>query len=99
MENTKARNQNLNYVPPAYLVKTSKKALLRFKMRCKICEKVVKCANVPTRTRRICGNCLRSLIKLINTAPIKRPSMRSTRTIAKVFRVQMGGRKEGVNNG
>ena len=43
----------------------------KLKMRCKICEKVVKCANVPTRTRRMCGNCLRSLIKLINTAPIR----------------------------
>ena len=39
-------------------------------MRCKICEKVVKCANVPTRTRRICGNCLRSTKKLINTIPL-----------------------------
>ena len=40
------------------------------KMRCKICEKVVKCANVPTRTRRICGNCLRSVQKLLNNSEI-----------------------------
>jgi len=40
-------------------------------MRCKICENVVKHANIPTRTRRICGNCLRSCIKLINTAPLE----------------------------
>ena len=40
------------------------------KMRCKICEKVVKCANVPTRTRRICGNCLRSVRKLLNNSEI-----------------------------
>ena len=40
------------------------------KMRCKICEKVVKCANVPTRTRRICGNCLRSVQKLLNNSAI-----------------------------
>ena len=30
-ENTKAKNQNLNYVRPAYLVKTSKKALFGFR--------------------------------------------------------------------
>ena len=67
----KSKNQDLNCVRPAYLVKTLKKLYSCLKMRCKICEKVVKCANVPTRTRRICGNCLRSLIKLINTAPIR----------------------------
>ena len=32
MENTKVKNQNLNYVLPAYLVKTSKKALFGFKI-------------------------------------------------------------------
>ena len=31
MENTKVKNQNLNYVRPAYLVKTSKKALFEFR--------------------------------------------------------------------
>ena len=31
MENTKVKNQNLNYVRPAYLVKTSKKALFGFR--------------------------------------------------------------------
>ena len=41
------------------------------KMHCSICDKVVKYANTATRTRRICGNCLRSLIKLINTAPMR----------------------------
>jgi len=31
VENTKAKNQNLNYVRPVYLVKTSKKALFGFR--------------------------------------------------------------------
>jgi len=71
VENTKVKNQNQNYVLPAYLVKTSKKALFGFKMRCKICEKVVKCANVPTRTRRICGNpCLQSVKTMMKSLDI-----------------------------
>ena len=36
-------------------------------MRCKICKNVVRHANIATRTRGICGNCLRSTKKLINT--------------------------------
>ena len=41
------------------------------KMRCKICEKVVKCANVPTRTRMICGNpCLQSIKTIVKTLDI-----------------------------
>jgi len=40
-------------------------------MRCKICEKVVKCANVPTRTRMICGNpCLQSVKTIVKTLDI-----------------------------
>ena len=40
-------------------------------MRCKICEKVVKCANVPTRTRRICGNpCLQSVKTMMKSLDI-----------------------------
>ena len=35
MENTKVKNQNLNYVRPAYLVKTLKKALFEFR-RCAV---------------------------------------------------------------
>jgi len=39
-------------------------------MRCKICKNVVRHANIATRTRGICGNCLRSTKKLINTIPL-----------------------------
>ena len=39
-------------------------------MRCKICKNVVRHANISTRTRGICGNCLRSTKKLINTIPL-----------------------------
>jgi len=39
-------------------------------MRCTICEIVVRHANMPTRTRRICGNCLRSCRKLLNNSEI-----------------------------
>jgi len=40
VENTKVKNQNLNYVRPAYLVKTSKKALFGFRiMTLCICQK------------------------------------------------------------
>ena len=39
-------------------------------MRCKICENVVKHANIPTRTRRTCGNCLRSTKKLMSDLDI-----------------------------
>ena len=44
MENTKAKNQNLNYVRPAYLVKTSKKALFGF--RCAV-KSVKRWLNAP----------------------------------------------------
>ena len=44
MENTKAKNQNLNYVLPAYLAKTSKKALFGF--RCAV-KSVKRWLNAP----------------------------------------------------
>ena len=44
MENTKAKNQNQNYVLPAYLVKTSKKALFGF--RCAV-KSVKRWLNAP----------------------------------------------------
>jgi len=39
-------------------------------MRCKICKNVVRHANISTRTRGICGNCLRSTNKLLKTIPM-----------------------------
>jgi len=43
----------------------------KLKMRCTICDKTVKYANTATRTRRMCGNCYRSVKQLLNTAKIK----------------------------
>ena len=40
------------------------------KMRCKCCKKVVKTANKPSRTRMICGICLKSTKKLLKTIPL-----------------------------
>jgi len=37
-------------------------------MRCKICENTVPHANPETRQRRVCGKCVRSIIKLINNS-------------------------------
>ena len=42
----------------------------RFVMRCKICKKVVRTANKPSRTRLVCGICLRSTKKLLKTSPL-----------------------------
>jgi len=39
-------------------------------MRCKICKKVVRTANKPSRTRLVCGICLRSTKKLLKTIPL-----------------------------
>ena len=39
-------------------------------MHCLICDNVVKYANTATRLRRICGNCLRSILQLINQCPL-----------------------------
>ena len=40
------------------------------KMRCKICEKVVRTANKASRLRMLCGICLRSTKKLLKTIPM-----------------------------
>jgi len=39
-------------------------------MRCKICKKVVRKANTPTRMRLVCGICLKSTKKLLKTIPL-----------------------------
>ena len=39
-------------------------------MRCKICKKVVRTANKPSRTRLVCGICLKSTKKLLKTIPM-----------------------------
>jgi len=40
-------------------------------MRCKICKKVVRTANKPSRTRMICGNpCLQSVKTIVKTLDI-----------------------------
>ena len=39
-------------------------------MRCKICKKVVRTANKPSRIRLVCGICLRSTKKLLKTIPL-----------------------------
>jgi len=39
-------------------------------MRCKICKVVRRYANTATRTRGICGNCLRSSIKCLKIVPL-----------------------------
>ena len=39
-------------------------------MRCTICSKVVRHANKATKIRRMCGNCLRSSLKCLKTAPV-----------------------------
>jgi len=38
---------------------------------CMICDKSIPHANIATRTRRICGDCLRSIMKLINSVPMR----------------------------
>jgi len=39
-------------------------------MRCTICKEVRRYANTATRTRRMCGNCLRSSLKCLKMAPV-----------------------------
>ena len=68
-ENSYIKNQSQNCVQFAYLVLIISQ-FIQNKLHCLICDCVVKYANTATRLRRICGNCLRSILQLINQCPL-----------------------------
>ena len=68
-ENSYIKNQNRKNAQFAYLVLIINQ-VIQNKLHCLICDNVVKYANTATRLRRICGNCLRSILQLIAQCPL-----------------------------